>query len=231
MYNFPQLHKYSEKLVQWQIRNTTRSFCVLQISAYYSWTLHNVNLAITRKHSSRMRTARFQTVRASVATTRCHFQGRGSSSEQIWTGVQCWPLDVISRVWVPKSDVGGGGAWTRWALHSEVQGIMGNGNMGTPPTVWQTHVRTLPSHNFVAQWEDNALQHFRKNINNTQFKKTTIIDAVYLMYLWTNFDQKHGIITTTKTVLFRPNHVLSSLSLFLLFYTTGCATLPMDTGW
>ena len=45
----------------------------------------------TRKHSSRMGTA-------SVAITRCQYQGREqATNEQVWTGPQWWPPDVTSR--------------------------------------------------------------------------------------------------------------------------------------
>ena len=50
----------------------------------------------TRKHSSRMRTSHLETICASVsiATTRCHSQGRSS---KVWTGLQWPPPDVTSR--------------------------------------------------------------------------------------------------------------------------------------
>ena len=47
----------------------------------------------TSKHSSRMHTARLPTMRASVATKCQYWWGRGSSSEQVWTGLW-WGIPV-----------------------------------------------------------------------------------------------------------------------------------------
>ena len=66
-----------------------------------------------------MRTARLQTVRGSVAPSPDVARG-GSSNEQIWTGLQCWPLDVSSQEVVSQgwclgvSETGGGGTCKRW---------------------------------------------------------------------------------------------------------------------
>ena len=65
---------------------------------------------ITRKHSSRMRTVRLQTIRASA--TRCQYQLR-SGVLKVLTSLQWWPPDIASRgagigwAGVPTSDVWG----------------------------------------------------------------------------------------------------------------------------
>ena len=63
------------------------------VSAEKLLEIHWLTAAHARKHSSRMRIAPLQTIRASVSTTRCSSRG-----EQVWTGLQCWPPDVSSRV-------------------------------------------------------------------------------------------------------------------------------------
>ena len=74
-------------------------------------------------------TARLQTICASVATTRCHFLVRGSSSEQVWTGFQWSPSDVtsgwgflglMSREWVgyPTWPFAGGRGYSMMHLMS-----------------------------------------------------------------------------------------------------------------
>ena len=83
-----------------------------------------------------MRTVRLTNVHASVAT-RCQHR---SSSEQVWTGLQFWSLDVTRRgqcweqgvpvQWGPMLGEGleGYGA----SLYGEIQCIMGNCEMGPP---------------------------------------------------------------------------------------------------
>ena len=108
-----------------------------------------------------MRTARLPTIHASVAT-RCQYQ-LGSSSGQVWTGLQSWPTGVTSRglglpylmsgvqgqgshIWWPGGRAGESHVWCpgdgvegMGALYSEVQCIMhGNGHMGTPSPCEQT---------------------------------------------------------------------------------------------
>ena len=94
-----------------------------------------------------MHTAHLETVCASVslATTKCHSQGRGSPTEQVWTDSSDHPKIVIStrpHVWCP------GG------LCSEIQCIRDNGYMGPPDRMidGQTQLKTLPSRNYVDGW-------------------------------------------------------------------------------
>ena len=61
-----------------------------------------------------MHTTRLQTVCASVATTRCHSWGSEVNK-----------FEQVSSVGHQMSTAGG--------VYSEVQGIMGNGHMGTAP--------------------------------------------------------------------------------------------------
>ena len=64
-----------------------------------SHTRMNILIYKTRKHSSGMHTARlfvFQWPAPDVASG-------GSSSEQVWTGLQCWPRDVSSRGLGPRA--------------------------------------------------------------------------------------------------------------------------------
>ena len=81
------------------------------------------NFDATRKHYSRIRVARLPTVHA--LATRCQYW----SSEQVWTGLQWLPPDVISggAALEPVGLMSDGGG-----LYSEVQCIMGIGHMGTP---------------------------------------------------------------------------------------------------
>ena len=81
-----------------------------------------------------MRTARLQTIRASVATTGCHSGGGGSSSEQVWVGPQ-------------MSVTGEGVSGLMWELYTEVQDIMGYDHWNLP--CGQTHTTeniTYPQH-------------------------------------------------------------------------------------
>ena len=92
-----------------------------------------------------MLTTRLQTICASVATTRCHqmrVAGRAwgrrdarSDVQKAQTEAGCRVLGLIPGE--PGLGLVGGG------LHSEVQGIMGNGHMGTPPVDRQSDRRTL----------------------------------------------------------------------------------------
>ena len=90
---------------------------------------------VTRKHSSRIRTASLPIVHTSVATR------WGSSSEQVWIGLQYWPPDVTGRVGAGAGVNGvplqwgamsGGRTWTRpgGGLYCQVSCIMGNCLMG-----------------------------------------------------------------------------------------------------
>ena len=114
-----------------------------------------------------MRTAHSPTVRVSVASHKMSL-AEGSSSKQIWTGLWTLPPDVtsggpqmnkfeqvsgLSKVsllgrgagimkWRPCTGLGLGDVPVqRGSLYGEVQGIMGNGHMGTPceQMDWQTH--------------------------------------------------------------------------------------------
>ena len=51
------------------------------------------------------------------------------------------------------SDVLGAGRRATGGMYSEDQCIMGNDDIGTPPSVnRQTRVKTLPSRNFIGGW-------------------------------------------------------------------------------
>ena len=87
---------------------------------------------VTRTHSSRMCTAHLQTVRAAGP-------GGLRLRSDIWGG----GLRVPGLMFM-GCRLGAG------VLYSEVQGIMGNGHMGTPlGTDRHTHLKELPSHNSV----------------------------------------------------------------------------------
>ena len=95
----------------------------------------------TREHSGRMRKVHLETVHASVVPTRCH--SRGPSSEQVWTGLQCWPPDVSrtggsSQVWCPGD---------AYHITYPMMHLM----LLTHPVDRQTPVKTLPSQNFVCE--------------------------------------------------------------------------------
>ena len=99
-----------------------------------------------------MRTARFQTVRASVATTRCGSPGEGGGPRvnQVWTGLQCWPADVSSRSflgWV------GGGRYSTWlpqgVLYRVTYSMMHLMYLQIPCE--QRDAFKLPSRNFVCR--------------------------------------------------------------------------------
>ena len=95
---------------------------------------------LTRKHSSRMRNARFPTT-----VTRCQHWW-GSWGEQVWTGLQSWS---------PAANTSG----TRpGGLYSEVQWPNASWIMATwdaipcEQTAWQRWVKTSPSCNFIGGW-------------------------------------------------------------------------------
>ena len=111
-----------------------------------------LHLWAVKEHFSRMHTACFPIINA--LATRCI---DGAASEQVWTGIQWWPLDVTirggqgwrSHVWCPQGRTGGpmsdvqGGPVQGGPMH---HGLWSRGN-----PLWtdrQTHVKTLPSHNF-----------------------------------------------------------------------------------
>ena len=94
---------------------------------------------LTRKYSSRMRSARLQTILASVATSKCHC-GR-SSDKNVWRGLQWWRRgpglgESNSYVWCPwewgqcwgwlctvrpntsRVMVTWGALWTEWRTHT-----------------------------------------------------------------------------------------------------------------
>ena len=79
---------------------------------------------ITRKHSSRMRTVRLQTIRASA--TRCQYQLR-SGVLKVLTSLQWWPPDIASR-----------GAGVGWARGSHVWCV--RGGQGRWDHVWWSEV-------------------------------------------------------------------------------------------
>ena len=72
-------------------------------------------ITLTRKHSNRSHTAHLPAVRISVDTiykSSWGGRGQGSSSGQVWTGLQSWPLDVTSRG--GRAGIGGGGLMVTW---------------------------------------------------------------------------------------------------------------------
>ena len=82
---------------------------------------------LTRKYSSRMHSARFQTILASVAMNKCH-SGRSSDKKMFGEdsndgrGSGLGGGSLMSDAW---------GLLLGVALYSKIQSIMGNGNMGT----------------------------------------------------------------------------------------------------
>ena len=65
------------------------------------------------------------------------------SNEQVWTGHQCWPLDVISRrVLMSHVCVGSPYLMSRRGLYSEIHSTMGNGYPVDSTPAWKHYPPT-----------------------------------------------------------------------------------------
>ena len=125
-------------------------------------------------------------------------EGR-SLSEQVWTGLQWWPLTFSSRGWVSgygRYVGGGGGVYSHVPIHH------GKWSHGNPGTEWQTPVKTSPrsTNNLDVDVKSLVNDIFSLNFFQGQFDSNPIfwlqIKVTRRTKLW--LESRHPVITLSQ---------------------------------